>query len=379
MSTNIPPHNLLELSSAVIELIRNPEMSLDEIMKFLPAPDFPTGGIILEKEKIKDIYEKGEGTIYVRAKTEIISSKNDGKKDLILVKELPYKVNKGNLVSSISQIIREKKIEGLKSISDYSSYEETVNIHIKFDHNYDGNIILNQLCKKTLLQSTFSVKMRALVDNKPKIFPIKNILEEFIVQRSNNIRKKSIFIHSRNDKELSNLETKKFIVENYSEIIEIIKNSTGSEERMKEGFKDRFDLDEESIIKVLDTPSSFRQFTPERREKLKREIESLKLNNELQRKLIDNESERRLALVEELEDLKKNYYKDFRKTFLTSISHSITERELIPHENRVVVFGIYENKKEKKVLNFFTNYQVDNFDGTNIPSVGKELKSRGDS
>jgi len=131
MSTNIPPHNLGEVVDATISLIQQPEISLEQLITHLPAPDFPTGGQILEQEKLHSIYEKGEGTIYIRSKAEITSSKLEKeaksdisaktKNDLIHVTELPYKVNKAKLIENISQIIKNKKIDGLRSVADYSS------------------------------------------------------------------------------------------------------------------------------------------------------------------------------------------------------------------------------------------------------------------
>jgi DNA gyrase subunit A len=378
MSTSIPPHNLNEVINAVVELIKDPEMGIDRIMEFLPSPDFPTGGQILEGENLREIYEKGEGTIYTRSKVEIISSKKDGKKDLIIVKEIPYKVDKSKLVFDINQIIKNKTIEGLKNISDYSNYKEIVNIHIKFDSNYDGEVILNQLYKSTTLQNSFSIKMRALVDDQPRIFSLKQVLQGFIDNRDINIQKKAQFIFDRNQKDLFNLEAKRFIIKNYQEIAEIIKSSD-SEDNIKESLKARFSLENEMMDRILDTPSNFRQFTKERQDKLGRDIETLELDNSKQELLINSKDNRREKLVEELEKLREEYKDNVRRTVVTSIKNSILEKQLIPHENRLVILSKLVNKKENKVNNFLTNYQLDALESTNIPSSGKELKTRGDN
>src|SRR6185295_4441644 len=262
MSTNIPPHNLGEVVDATINLIQQPEISLEQLITCLPAPDFPTGGQILEQEKLHSIYEKGEGTIYIRAKAEITSSKLEKearpdssaktKNELIHVTELTYKVNKAKLVESISRIINDKKIDGLRSVADYSSWEEPVNIHLKFDPNYDGEVILNQLYKSTKLQSTFAVKMRALIDDQPKVFSLKEVLQGFISQRLENIQKKAQFIYKKNQKELINLETRRFIIDNYREIAEIAHVSSSDEEREKK-LKTRFSAELKKLQEQLQT------------------------------------------------------------------------------------------------------------------------------
>src|SRR6185312_15966112 len=149
------------------------------------------------------------------------------------------------LVESISRIIKDKKIDGLRSVADYSSWEEPVNIHLKFDPNYDGEVILNQLYKSTKLQNSFSVKMRALIDDQPKVFSLKEVLEGFVAQRLDNIQKK-------NQKELINLETRRFIIDNYREIAEIARNSSSDEER-EEKLKSRFSVELKALQEKIET------------------------------------------------------------------------------------------------------------------------------
>lgn len=414
MSTNIPPHNLGEVVDATIRLIQEPEISLEQLVTFLPAPDFPTGGQILEQEKLLGIYEKGEGTIYIRAKAEITLSKPEketkldnsikSKRDFIHITELPYKVNKAKLVENISQIIKEKRIDGLRNVADYSSYEEPVNIHLRFDPNYDGEVILNQLYKTTRLQNSFSIKMRALIDDQPKIFSLKEVLEGFIGQRLENIQKKAQFIYNKNQKELIGLETRRFIIDNYREIAEIAHASSSDEEReqkLKTRFKTELknlqeqlrtiqdksgeasekpgNLEQEAINRILDTPASFRQFTPERREKLQNDINRLRQDNAEQQSIINQQDKRKEKLIQELQELKNNYPQDKRRTTITSIQHSIEERQLIPHEERIILLSRSENKKENKFNNYLTVHSLAAMEPTNIPSQGKELKTRGDN
>src|SRR4051794_17478311 len=267
MSANIPPHNLGEVVDMTTELVNNPQLTTEELIITWECsncqnkgrgktnqcsycqstntklnyfgPDFPTGGQVLEREKLLEIYEKGEcpkgkGTIYIRAKAEIISSEpKKEKKDLIRITELPFKVNKSKLVVSISQIIKKKRIPGLKSVDDYSNFEDPVNIHCYFDPNYDGEVILNQLYKRTKLQNTFSVQMRSLIGDQPKVFSLKEILQNFIDRKLEVIKKKAQFIYHKNQKELFNLKIRLFNIENYEGIVQVVKDSASSKEKSK--------------------------------------------------------------------------------------------------------------------------------------------------
>src|SRR4051794_16415835 len=268
MSANIPPHNLGEVVDMTTELVNNPQLTTEELIITWECsncqnkgrgktnqcsycqstntklnyfgPDFPTGGQVLEREKLLEIYEKGEcpkgkGTIYIRAKAEIISSKPEKeKKNLIRITELPFKINKSKLVISISQIIKDKKIPGLKSVEDYSNFEKPVNIHCYFDPDYDGEVILNQLYKKTRLQSTFSFQIRSLIGDQPRIFSLKEILQYFIARKLDNIQKKSQFIYYKTQKELVNLKTRLFSIKNYRGIAQTVDGSPSREKSEKE-------------------------------------------------------------------------------------------------------------------------------------------------
>ena len=202
-----------------------------------------------------------------------------------------------------------------------------------------------------------------------------------------------------------NLETRRFIIEHYQEIAEIAQSASSDEERSQK-LKKRFfqeikelqkqlqeiqdetidlpvekirDPEQEVINRILDTPASFRQFTPERQQKLQNDINVLKENNVQQQLLITQQEQRKQKLIQELVELKKDYAHDQRRTVITSQIHSIAERQLIPHEERIVILSRLENKKENKFNNYLTSYNLTVLDPTNIPSQGKELKTRGDN
>jgi len=246
--------------------------------------------------------------------------------------------------------------------------------------------------------------MRALIDDQPKVFSLKEVLEGFISQRLENIQKKAQFIYKKNQKELINLETRRFIIDNYREIAEIAHTSSSDEER-EQKLKTRFsvelkklqeqlrtiqdksadssekssNLEQEAINRILDTPASFRQFTPERREKLQNDINKLQQDNAEQQSVINQQEKRKEKLIQELQELKNSYPQDKRKTTVTSTQHSIEERQLIPHEERIVLLSRLESKKENKVNNYLTVHSLAAVEPTNIPSQGKELKTRGDN
>ncbi|WNE40972.1 MAG: DNA gyrase subunit B [Mycoplasmataceae bacterium] len=370
-----------------------------DLVNDLEGPDFPTGGYVLEKEKLASIYEKGEGTIYLRAKVEILSPQEVkvGKKieatektarNTILITELPYKIIKSSLVAKIAEIIKDKKIPGLKRIFDYSN-RGNIDIRIEFDaQNHDGQVILNKLYKNTQLQISFAVKMRALVGENPKIFSLTEILQAFISNRLENIRRKSQFLWKENEEKLVSLNTRLFIINNYQQIAEIIKSNPSEEERNQQ-LRQKFSEIEQGQIKIdniLSMSVSFRQFTPEKQTDLAEEIVNLKTENKTLGQLIIDEEKRKEKLIADLEQLKKDYEKDNRRTQIISDSHLIDERKAITPEDLIIILSQGERKKgksddeEKSNLPSYLNiYRANSLDATNIPSVGKELKSRGDN
>ncbi|CFW93437.1 DNA gyrase (subunit B) [endosymbiont DhMRE of Dentiscutata heterogama] len=463
MTANLPPHNLGETLTATINLIRNPDLisiqklqtdlqsknqqiiatdfkreetqnaaakqSIEEhynsliterkkieedllqlkkkinqeLVHDLKGPDFPGGGYVLEKEKLPSIYEKGEGTIHLRAKAQIFSPQEvkigreiagttKTARNIIWVTQLPYKVSKSALVARIADLIKikdeDKKIAGLKKIVDYSNRGIT-DIRLEFDaQQHDGQIILNKLYKNTQLQISFSVKMRALVGENPKIFSLTEILQAFISNRLENIRRKSQFLWKENEKELVNLNTRLFIINNYQEIAEIIKGYPTEEER-NEQLKQKFTEIKQGKIKIeniLSMSISFRQFTPEKQADLTQGIADLKIENEKLAQLVASEEKRKEKLIADLEQLKKDYEKDHRRTQIISDSHLIDERKAIAPEEIIIILSRGEKKKAKsetgekeKLPSYLNIYKINSLEATNIPSVGKELKTRGEN
>ncbi|CAG8731531.1 11156_t:CDS:2, partial [Ambispora leptoticha] len=311
------------------------------------------------KEKLPSIYEKGEGTIYLRAKVQIFSA------------------HESTLVAQIAGIIKDKKISGLKKIVDYSNRGIT-DIRLEFDSSqYDGQVILNKLYKNTQLQISFSIKMRALVGSDPKIFSLTETLQAFISKRLENIRRKSQFLFKENQKELVSLNTRLFIINNYQEIAEIIKGYPTEEDRYEQ-LKQKFVEIKQGKIKIeniLSMSISFRQFTPEKQADLAKEITNLETENEELGQLIASEEKRKEKLIADLEQLKKDYEKDARRTQIISDSHLIDERKAITPEEIIIILSQGEKKKSKsetgekesKLASYLNIYKIDSLDATNIP------------
>jgi DNA gyrase subunit A len=228
--------------------------------------------------------------------------------------------------------------------------------------------------------------MRALVGDNPKVFSLTEILQAFISKRLENIRRKSQFLLKENEKELVNLSTRIFIIKNYQEIAEIIKGYPTEEDR-HEQLKQKFEEIKQGQIKIeniLSMSISFRQFTPEKQADLTKDIADLKTENEKLGQLITSEEKRKDKLIADLEQLKKDYEKDIRRTQIISDSHLIDERKAIAPEEIIIILSQGEKKKtksetgESKLASYLNIYKVNSLDATNIPSVGKELKTRGE-
>lgn len=372
MSTNIPPHNIKEIIDASIALIKDSSLEVSDLLEFVKGPDFPTGGIIVNGGGLKEIYETGEGTIYVRSKVRL-------EDNLIIVSQIPFKTNKVSLVEEIDYLIKKKKIEGLKSVTDYSNWEG-IDLRIKIENGYEPGIILNQLYNKTKLQSSFSVKLRSLEDEKPRIFNLKEVLHSFIEKRLDNIKRKSTFLSNKNKKELDNASVQLFIVNNYQEIANIVKNSENEKSR-DEILKNKFSLDQEKINHILDTPSSFRQFSVDRIKRLEEKISNLNNEQINLSELIEKDDARRNYLINDLENLRDKYINDQRRTEIIYSSRFVTEKQLVAKKDRLIVLNISEERKldistgkeDKKLHSYINVCDPFKLSGTNSPSVGKEI------
>ncbi|TGM53680.1 DNA gyrase subunit A [Leptospira adleri] len=248
MATNIPPHNLKETIDAVIAVIRNPKITIPEILKIIPGPDFPTSGIIIGGEGLISAYTTGKGSIRIRSKVDIEEKKNG--REVIVVTEIPYQVNKKVLLEKIGDLVNEKQIEGISEILDLSDRKGIrVEIHIKKDAN--AQVILNQLYKMTQLQVSYGITMLAILDNKPKIFNIKEILTAYSAHRRVVIVRRTQFDLDKAEKRAHILEGLKIALENIEEVIKVIRASKNPAEA-KEQLMLKFTLSDIQTDAILE-------------------------------------------------------------------------------------------------------------------------------
>lgn len=191
MATNIPPHNLTEVINGVLELSKNPDISIPELMELIQGPDFPTAGLILGRSGIRRAYETGRGSVIMRAKT-LIETRPNGK-ETIIISEIPYQVNKARLVEKIAELARDKKVDGITDLRDETSLKEGVRIVIDVRRDANANVILNNLYKQTPLQTSFGVNMLALVDGKPQVLNIKQAIYHYLEHQKTVVRRRTAY------------------------------------------------------------------------------------------------------------------------------------------------------------------------------------------
>ena len=328
MATNIPPHNLSEVIDGIIKIIDNRETTDEELMTVIKGPDFPTEGIILGREGIKQAYTTGRGKIIVRAEAEI--EEMSGNKQRIIVSSLPYQVNKAKLIENIANLAREKRIEGISDLRDESDRNDRVRIVIELKRDANAQVVLNQLYKNTQMQDTFGVIMLALVNNEPKILTLRQCLDHYIAHREQVITRRTKF---ELDKALARahiLEDLKIALDNIDEVINIIRSSYDD---AKERLMKRFGLSDIQAQAILDM--RLKTLSGLQREKIEEEYnELMKLIAHL-REILANEQLVLDIIKEELLEIKQKYG-DERKTKIVAAEGDINVEDLIKEEQTVV-------------------------------------------
>ena len=328
MATNIPPHNLTEVINAIIKIIDSDNVTDDELMQIVKGPDFPTGGLILGREAIKQAYTTGRGKLTMRAEAEIEEMSNGRQK--ILVTSLPYQVNKAKLIENIADLVKEKRIEGISELRDESDRENAVRIHIGLKKDANARVVLNQLYKNTQMQDTFGVIMLALVDGEPKILTLRQCLDYYIDHRKNVILRRTKF---ELDKALARahiLEGLRIAIDNIDEVIRIIRESYDD---AKEQLMARFGLTDIQAQAILDM--RLKTLSGLQREKIEEEYqELLKLIAHL-REILSSERLVFDIIKEELTEIKQKYG-DERLTKIVAAEGEFNEEDLIKNEETVV-------------------------------------------
>ncbi len=332
MATNIPPHNLKEVLSAVVKMVeykeKDEEISDEELLKIVKGPDFPTGATILGREGIKEAYLTGKGKIILRAEAEI--EEMQGNKQRIIVSSLPYQVNKAKLIVDINQLARDKKIEGISEVRDESDREEKVRVVIELKRDVNARVILNKLYKNTQMQNSFGIIMLALENNVPKILTLRECLDNYIKHRKNIIIRRTKFDLDKALARAHILEGLRIAIDNIDEVIRIIRNSYDDP---KEQLMQRFGLDDIQAQSILDM--RLKTLSGLQREKIEEEYQELmKLIAHLREILADEKLVDDIIKEESLEMIEK--YGDERKTKLVAAEDEFEDEDLIQEEQTVI-------------------------------------------
>ncbi|PKL91378.1 MAG: DNA gyrase subunit A [Candidatus Goldiibacteriota bacterium HGW-Goldbacteria-1] len=329
MATNIPPHNLAEVIDATVMVIENKNTKIEEIMGVIKGPDFPTGAFIIGKEGIKSAYNTGRGSIVMQSKIKIEESKK-GKKQIIIT-ELPYMVNKANLLENIANLVKDKKIEGITDLRDESDKDGTRAV-IEISKNDNPEIILNQLYKHTQMRTTFGVIMLAIVDGRPRVLNIKEFLENFIIFRKQVIIRRLKFELDKAEKRAHILEGLKIALKYLDRVIKIIRGSSSTEEA-KGKLIAAFNLSVMQAQAILDM--RLQQLTNLEVEKLENEYKELLKLIEHLKSILASDKKILDLMKEELLEVRKKYSDD-RRTQIIAKEKEMTMEDLIQEEDMVV-------------------------------------------
>jgi len=331
MATNIPPHNLGEIIDATTLLIDNPSATVTDLMKHVKAPDFPTGGTIYGRQGIVDAYNTGRGRIKVRAKTHL---ERKGNKDIIIIDELPYQVNKSRLIEQIAALVREKSLDGISDIRDESD-RDGIRVVIELKRDSMSEIVLNNLFKSTNMQTTFGIILLAITNQEPKIFNLKEILVQFISHRKTVIIRRTIFDVEKARARAHILEGLQKALDNIDEVIALIKASQNTDEA-RAGLMERFGFSQIQSQAILDM--RLQKLTGLEREKLENELNELKKLIDYLESILQSEDILKGIIKDELKEQKVKFITD-RKTDIEDSYDDIDIEDLIPNTPMVVTIS----------------------------------------
>ena len=333
MATEIPPHNLSEVLDGVIAQIEDPEITVEELMGYIKGPDFPTKATIMGRSGIRSAYATGKGRIIIRAKAQIEEHK-DGKASII-VTELPYKVNKKDLVESIANLVKDKKIEGLDDIDDHSSDRVGIRLEIFLKRDANPQVVLNQLYKYSRLQDSFSINMIAIDNGRPRTLGLKDILDRFITFQEEIVTRRTKFDLEKAEARMHILEGLRIALANIDEIINIIRNSYDD---AKENLISRFGFSEIQAQSVLDM--RLVQLQRLNGEKINAEFDELSAKVEEYKLFLSDKALLMEQIKKELLEIKEKYG-DERETQIEDVIEDIEDEDLIEQEDCVITLTHY--------------------------------------
>ncbi len=330
MATNMPPHNLGEIVDGIILMIDNPEVEINELMKVIKAPDFPTGGIICGINGVISAYTVGRGLVKIRAKTSMEEGKSG--KNRIIVSEIPYQVNKSKLLESIANLVKDRKVDGITDLRDESD-RKGMRIVIDLRRDAIPDVILKQLYKHTQMQTTFGIINLALVDNQPKVLSLLEIIRYYIAHRKEMVRRRTQFELDKAEKRAHILEGLRVALDNIDEVIRIIRKSKSVDEA-KDSLSAKFLITPEQTKAILDM--RLQKLTGLERQSIKDEAEELKKSIARYREILESEEEISNIIKEELLELKDKYGDKRRSSIDLEAADDFDIEELIPEEEMVV-------------------------------------------
>jgi DNA gyrase subunit A len=328
MATNIPPHNLSETIDGIIACIDDPMITIEELMNYIPGPDFPTGGVIMGKSGIRQAYTTGRGKITIRAKAEIEEDKNG--KTRIVVSEIPYKVNKAQLEKHINELVRDGKLDGISSTRDESDEEIHFIIELKRDAN--PNVVLNNLYKYTQMQDSFGIILLALVDKQPKILNLKEIIDYYIAHQEDVIKRRTQYDLRKAQERAHLLEGYKIVIDNVDEVVHIIRASKSIPDA-KASLIERFGLDDVQATAIVQMQLG--RLSGMERDKIESEYQELLSKISEYQEILANESKILEIVREDLINI-KNKYSDARRTEISMNFNEIDVEDLIEEEECIV-------------------------------------------
>lgn len=325
MATNIPPHNLGEAIDATCMMIDNPDCTVDDLMKVLPGPDFPTGGIIMGRKGIRDAYETGKGSLTIRSKCRIEEGKNG--KHSIVVSEIPYQVNRTNLLKKIADLIRDKKLPEVSNVHDGAD-RHGIDIIIELKQNAIPQVVLNKLYKHTQLQVGFGCNMLALVNGVPRVLSLKEILHYYILHQEEVVERRTRYDLAKAEARAHILEGFVVALDNIDEVIQIIRSSNTDREA-KDVLMERFKLSEKQSEAILEM--KLRRLTGLEREKIEAELKELREKIDYYKRLLSDKDLVKQVIKEELTEIKEKF-SSARITKITDEAKDLDVEDLIAEE-----------------------------------------------
>lgn len=325
MATNIPPHNLGEAIDATCMMIDDPDCTVDDLMKVLPGPDFPTGGIIMGRKGIRDAYETGKGSLTIRSKCRIEEGKNG--KHSIVVSEIPYQVNRTNLLKKIADLIRDKKLPEISNVHDGAD-RHGIDIIIELKQNAIPQVVLNKLYKHTQLQVGFGCNMLALVNGVPRVLSLKEILHYYILHQEEVVERRTRYDLAKAEARAHILEGFVIALDNIDEVIQIIRSSNTDREA-KDVLMERFKLSEKQSEAILEM--KLRRLTGLEREKIEAELKELREKIDYYKRLLSDKDLVKQVIKEELTEIKEKY-SSARITKITDEAKDLDVEDLIAEE-----------------------------------------------